>query len=106
VFTVALADGGPWLAVGLAGFIVWIVFVITARPTAGLAVMCPRRTSQAYQLEMAASLWAALAGDSPASSSCLAYRATCSAVMLVTGESGAAGTSRAMAARCWLATAV
>jgi hypothetical protein len=30
VFTVALADGGPWLAVGLAGFIVWVVFVITA----------------------------------------------------------------------------
>jgi len=29
-FTVALADGGPWLALGLAGFIVWIVFVITA----------------------------------------------------------------------------
>jgi hypothetical protein len=29
-FTVALADGGPWLAVGLAGFIVWIVFVVTA----------------------------------------------------------------------------
>ena len=29
-FTVALADGGPWLAVALAGFIVWIVFVITA----------------------------------------------------------------------------
>ena len=29
-FTVALADGGSWLAVGLAGFIVWIVFVITA----------------------------------------------------------------------------
>ena len=29
-FTVALADGGPWLAVGLAGFIVWVVFVITA----------------------------------------------------------------------------
>jgi hypothetical protein len=29
-FTVALADGGPWLAVGLPGFIVWIVFVITA----------------------------------------------------------------------------
>lgn len=29
-FTVALADGGPWLAVGLAGFLVWIVFVITA----------------------------------------------------------------------------
>ncbi len=29
-FTVALADGGPWLAVGLIGFIVWIVFVITA----------------------------------------------------------------------------
>lgn len=30
VFTVALADGGPWLAVGLVGFIVWVVFVITA----------------------------------------------------------------------------
>jgi hypothetical protein len=29
-FTVALADGGPWLAVGLAGFIVWVVFVVTA----------------------------------------------------------------------------
>lgn len=29
-FTVALADGGPWLAVGLGGFIVWVVFVITA----------------------------------------------------------------------------
>ena len=29
-FTVALADGGPWLAVGLPGFIVWVVFVITA----------------------------------------------------------------------------
>ena len=29
-FTVALADGGPWLAVSLVGFIVWIVFVITA----------------------------------------------------------------------------
>jgi hypothetical protein len=30
VFTVALANGGPWLALGLAGFIVWLVFVITA----------------------------------------------------------------------------
>jgi len=30
VFTVALADGGPWLAVGIAGFIVWVVFIITA----------------------------------------------------------------------------
>jgi len=29
-FTVALANGGPWVAVGLAGFAVWIVFVITA----------------------------------------------------------------------------
>ena len=37
-----------------------------AMPAAGLAVMCPRRASQAYQLEMAASLRAALAGDSPA----------------------------------------
>jgi hypothetical protein len=30
VFTVALANGGPWVAVGLAGFVVWLVFVITA----------------------------------------------------------------------------
>jgi hypothetical protein len=30
VFTVALTNGGPWVAVGLAGFIVWLVFVITA----------------------------------------------------------------------------
>jgi hypothetical protein len=30
VFTVALANGGPWVGVGLAGFAVWIVFVITA----------------------------------------------------------------------------
>ena len=29
-FTVALADGGPWLAPALAGFIVWVIFVITA----------------------------------------------------------------------------
>lgn len=28
-FTVALADGDPWLAVSLLGFVVWIVFVIT-----------------------------------------------------------------------------
>lgn len=31
VFTVALTNGGPWVAVGFAGFIVWLVFVITAR---------------------------------------------------------------------------
>lgn len=30
VFTVALANGGPWGAVGLAGFIIWLLFVITA----------------------------------------------------------------------------
>jgi hypothetical protein len=30
VFTVALANGGPWIAIGLAGFAAWIVFVITA----------------------------------------------------------------------------
>jgi hypothetical protein len=30
VFTVALANGGPWVAVGLAGFVVWLVFVATA----------------------------------------------------------------------------
>lgn len=30
VFTVALANGGPWLALGLAGFIVWIIFAVTA----------------------------------------------------------------------------
>ena len=30
VFTVALTDGGPWVAVGLAGFVIWLVFVITA----------------------------------------------------------------------------
>jgi len=29
-FTVALTNGGPWIAVGLAGFIVWLIFVITA----------------------------------------------------------------------------
>ena len=56
-----------------------------AMPAAGLAVICPRRASQAYQLEMAASLRAALAGDSPVPSSCLAYRATCSPVTPVTG---------------------
>jgi hypothetical protein len=54
-------------------------------PAAGLALMCPRRASQAYQLETAASLRAALAAESPASSSCLAYRATCSPVTPVTG---------------------
>jgi hypothetical protein len=30
VFTVALANGGPWVAVGLVGFLVWLAFVITA----------------------------------------------------------------------------
>jgi uncharacterized integral membrane protein len=30
VFTVALANGGPWVAVSFAGFLVWLVFVITA----------------------------------------------------------------------------
>src|SRR2546425_350778 len=52
---------------------------------AGLAGICPRRASQAYQLDTAASLRAALAGDSPAVSSCRAYRVTCSMVAPVTG---------------------
>ncbi|MDX6389895.1 MAG: hypothetical protein QOJ73_958 [Streptosporangiaceae bacterium] len=30
VFTVALTNGGPWLAVALVGFIIWLVFVVTA----------------------------------------------------------------------------
>jgi hypothetical protein len=30
VFTTALTNGGPWLAVGLVGFIVWLVFVVGA----------------------------------------------------------------------------
>ena len=30
VFTVALANGGPWLVVGLAGFAIWLLFVIIA----------------------------------------------------------------------------
>jgi len=30
VFTVALTNGGPWVAVGLIGFVVWLVFVVTA----------------------------------------------------------------------------
>jgi hypothetical protein len=30
VFSVALANGGPWVAIGLAGFVIWLVFVITA----------------------------------------------------------------------------
>jgi hypothetical protein len=38
VFTVALANGGPWVAVGLAGF-VWLVFVVTA--SAALLRGCP-----------------------------------------------------------------
>ncbi len=29
-FTVALTNGGLWVAAGLAGFVVWLVFVITA----------------------------------------------------------------------------
>jgi len=28
--SVALTNGGPWVAVGLAGFVVWLVFVVTA----------------------------------------------------------------------------
>lgn len=39
-FTVALADGGPWLAAGLAGFLVWVVFVITA----GVSLLRGRQT--------------------------------------------------------------
>jgi hypothetical protein len=30
VFTVALVNGGPWIAVGLVGFVVWLLFVIIA----------------------------------------------------------------------------
>jgi hypothetical protein len=30
VFTVALANGGPWVAASLAGFVIWLAFVITA----------------------------------------------------------------------------
>jgi hypothetical protein len=30
VFTTALANGGPWMAVGLIGFVIWLVFVIAA----------------------------------------------------------------------------
>jgi hypothetical protein len=30
VFTVALVNGGPWVAVGTAGFVVWLVFVVIA----------------------------------------------------------------------------
>ena len=59
-------------------------------PAAGLAVICPRRASQAYQPGTAASLRAALAGDNPAASSCLAYRATCSPVTPVTGSTPSA----------------
>jgi len=29
-FTVALVNGGPWVAVGTVGFVVWLVFVIVA----------------------------------------------------------------------------
>ena len=28
VFTVAIANGGPWIALGLIGFVVWLVFVV------------------------------------------------------------------------------
>ena len=54
-------------------------------PAAGLAGICPRWASQAYQPDTAVSLRAALAGDSPAVSSWRAYRATCSPVTPVTG---------------------
>jgi hypothetical protein len=30
VFTVALTNGAPLIAVGLAGFLVWLLFVVTA----------------------------------------------------------------------------
>jgi hypothetical protein len=30
VFTVAITNGGPWLALGLVGFVVWIVFMVAA----------------------------------------------------------------------------
>ncbi|HEX6521422.1 MAG TPA: hypothetical protein VF070_15695 [Streptosporangiaceae bacterium] len=30
VFTVALADGGAWVALALPGFVIWLVFVVTA----------------------------------------------------------------------------
>ena len=29
-FTVASADGGPWIALGLVGFVTWLVFVVAA----------------------------------------------------------------------------
>ena len=61
-----------------------------AMPAAGLALICPRRASQAYQPDTAASLRAALAGDNPAACSCLAYRATCSPVTPVTGSTPSA----------------
>jgi hypothetical protein len=28
VFTVALTNGGPWLALGLVGFVTWLVFMV------------------------------------------------------------------------------
>jgi hypothetical protein len=28
MFTVALVNGGPWIALGLVGFLVWLVFVV------------------------------------------------------------------------------
>jgi hypothetical protein len=30
VFTVAITNGGPWIALGLIGFVVWLAFVVTA----------------------------------------------------------------------------
>ena len=56
-----------------------------AMPAAGLAAMCPRRASQAYQPDTAVSLRAALAGESSAAASWRAYSATCSPVTPVTG---------------------
>jgi hypothetical protein len=41
VFTVALTNGGPWLAVGLIGFVIWLVFVVTA----AVALLGGRHTS-------------------------------------------------------------
>jgi hypothetical protein len=30
VFTVALTNGGPWLAVGLVGFVLWLLFMVAS----------------------------------------------------------------------------
>src|SRR5690348_14249925 len=68
-------------------------------PAAGLAAMCPRRASQAYQPDTAVSLRAALAGESSAAARWRAYRATCSPVTPVTGCTPSPGTTLATTAR-------